>query len=172
MSTRIVSYKNYVAGWLDTSLQDFLAVLSPSASSTKYALITCLDSHPNPALLRKTSSELMSIADRLEIRGSALFVPTKVLIETASIERIFFGFDEVWFFPDDHVRSNPPVRAVIGPTRLSQARLEKAGVWMAGNACSLALGGGSGLNFIVRAHGLVRSLLGTSIEQNEAAIIG
>lgn len=172
MSAKIVSYKDYVAGWLDASLQDFLQVLSPSASSTKYALITCLDSHPNPASLRKKSPELTSIATKLEVRGTALFLPTKGLLETATSRRIFFGFDEVWFFPDDLVRPKPPTRAVMGPARLNQSRIEKVGEWMADNACSLALGGGAGLNFVVRAHGLVRFLLGTSIEQNEAAVSG
>lgn len=170
MSSKIVSYKDYVAGWLDTSVQDFLEALSPSASSTKYALITCLDSHPNPASLREKSPELTSIATKLEVRGTALFLPTKALVEAASSRQIFFGFDEVWFFPNDHIRPKPPVRAVVGPARLNQSRLEKVGEWMSENACSLALGGGVGLNFVVRAHGLVRCLLGTSIEQNEAVV--
>jgi hypothetical protein len=43
--------------------------------------------------------------------------------------------------------------------------------WMGDNSCSLALGGGEGLNFVVRAHGLVRFLLGSSIEQAEATLI-
>ena len=41
---------------------------------------------------------------------------------------------------------------------------------MTDNGCSLALGSGEGLNFVVRAHGLVRFLLGYSIEQPESAL--
>jgi hypothetical protein len=51
MSARIVSYRDYVAGWLDSTIHDFLDVLSPDAAITRYALITCLDSNPNPATL-------------------------------------------------------------------------------------------------------------------------
>ena len=53
MSARIVSDKDYVACWLDTSIHDFLEVLSPGDSSIKYALITCLDSNRNPVSLEQ-----------------------------------------------------------------------------------------------------------------------
>ena len=60
MSAKLVSSKEYVAGWLDSSVHDFLAVLSPAAGM-KYALITCLDSNPKPASLLNTSPELKPI---------------------------------------------------------------------------------------------------------------
>lgn len=170
MSTRIVSYKNYVAGWLDSSIHDFLEVLSPRSASTKYALISCLDSNPNPASLRNKSPELKSIANQLEVRGTGLLLPTKLLLETDSSNRIFFGFDEVWFFPNNTIQPKPPSLSLVGPSRVSQVRLAKLGKWMAENGCSLALGGGEGLNFVVRAQGLVKFLLGYSIEQPESAV--
>jgi hypothetical protein len=170
MSVKIVSYNDYVAGWLDSSIHDFLEVLSRSAASTKYALITCLDSNPNPASLRNKSPELKSIANKLQILGSGLLLPTELLLETDSHKRIFFGFDEVWFFPNKSIQPKPPSVSLIGPARLKQARLNKLGKWMSDNSCSLALGGGEGLNFVVRAHGLVRFLLGYSIEQPEPAL--
>jgi hypothetical protein len=169
VSTKIVSYKDYVAGWLDSSIHDFIAMLSPAALSTKYALITCLDSHPNPASLVERSPELTAVANKLAIRGSGLLVPTKVLLKIESTNRILFAFDEVWFFPNKDMRPKPASLSLVGPSRLNQSRLEKIGKWMADNSCSLALGGGEGLNFVVRAHGLVRSLLGFSIEQPESA---
>jgi hypothetical protein len=171
MSARIVSYKDYVAGWLDSSIHDFLEVLSPSAAGAKYALITCLDSNPNPASLREKSQELKSIANKLDVLGTGLLLPTKLLLETDSSKRIFFGFDEVWFFPNKSIQPKPPSAFLVGPARLNQARLEKLGKWMADNACSLALGGGEGLNFVVQAHGLVRFLLGSSIEQPESTFV-
>jgi hypothetical protein len=171
MSTRIVSYKDYVAGWLDSSIHDFLEVLSPSAASTKYALITCLDSNPSPASLRNKSPELKSIASKLQILGSSLLLPTELLLETDSRNQIFFGFDEVWFFPNKTIQPKPPSVSLVGPARLNQARLNKLGKWMADNSCSLALGSGEGLNFVVRAHGLVRFLLGCSIDQPEPALV-
>ena len=169
MSARIVAYKDYVAGWLDSSIHDFVEVLSPPASSVKYALITCLDSNPNPASLRDRSPELKSIAKKMEVLGTGLILSAKLLLETDSSKQIFFGFDEVWFFPNKTIQPKPPSVSLIGPARLNQARLEKVGKWMADNACSLALGGGEGLNFVVQAHGLVRYLVGYSIEQPESA---
>ena len=170
MSAKIVSDKDYVAGWLDSSIHDFLKVLSPHAASTKYALITCLDSNPNPASLRNRSPELKAVADRLEIRGSALLLPTALLLETDSANQIFFGFDEVWFFPNKTIEPKPESASLVGPARLNQARFNKLGKWMSANSCSMALGGGEGLNFVVRAHGLVRFLLGYSIEQPNPAL--
>jgi hypothetical protein len=167
MSEKIVSYKDHVAGWLDRSIHDFLEVLLPSADA-KYALITCLDSNPNPASLRDKSPELKSIAHKMDIVGTGLFLSTKLLLESDSSQRIFFGFDEVWFFPNKSIQPKPPPVSLVGPARLNQARLEKLGKWMADNACSLALGGGEGMNFVVQAHGLVRFLLGSSIEQSES----
>lgn len=171
MSEKIVSYKDYVAGWLDNSIHDFLEVLSPSAVGAKYALITCLDSNTNMASLRQKSPELKSIANKLEVVGTGLLLPTKLLLETDSSQRIFFGFDEVWFFPNKSIKPKPPALSLVGPARLSQARLEKVGKWMADNGCSLGLGSGEGLNFVVPARGLVRFLLGSSIEQPESTFV-
>jgi hypothetical protein len=170
MTAKLVSNKDYVAGWLDSSIHDFLEVLSPNAASSKYALITCLDSNPNPASLRNKSPELRSIANKLQIVGSGLLLPTELLLETDSGSRIFFGFDEVWFFPSKGIQPKPPSVSLVGPARLNQARFNKLAKWMSDNSCSLALGGGEGLNFVVRAHGLVRFLLGYSIEQPEPAL--
>ena len=170
MSVKIVSNKDYVAGWLDSSIHDFLEVPLPSVASTKYALITCLDSNQNPASIRNKSPELKPIAKKLQIVGSGLLLPTELLLETESSNRKFFGFDEVWFFPSKSIQPKPPSASIIGPTRLNRARFNKLGKWMSENSCSLALGGGEGLNFVVRAHGLARFLLGYSIEQPESAL--
>jgi hypothetical protein len=170
MKVKIVSSKDYVAGWLDTTIHDFLKVLSPSAASTKYALITCLDSNPNPASLRSKSPELKPIGSKLQVLGDGLLLPTKLLLETDSRSQVFFGFDEVWFFPSRDIEPKPLSASVVGPTRLNQVRFNKLGKWMSENSCSMALGGGEGLNFVVRAHGPVRFLLGYSIEQPDASL--
>lgn len=170
MTVKIVSNKDYVAGWLDSSVHDFLEVLSPSAASTKYALITCLDSNLNPASLHHKSPELKSIANKLHVLGSGLLLPTGLLREADSRNRIFFGFDEVWFFPNKSTQPKPLSVSLVGPARLNQARFNKIGKWMSANSCSLAIGGGEGLNFVVRAHGLARFLLGYSIEQPEPVL--
>ncbi|HUY92620.1 MAG TPA: hypothetical protein VMV10_28025 [Pirellulales bacterium] len=170
MSARIVSVRGYVAGWLDSSIHDFLEVLPPRDASTKYALITCLDSNPNPASLRNTSPELKPIASKLKILGNGLLLPTKLLLETESSNPIFFGFDEVWFFPSKNIGPKPPAASLVGPARLDQPRLEILGKWLADNSCSLGLGGGEGLNFVVRAQGLAGFLLGHSLGQRDPAL--
>ncbi len=169
MTSKIVAYKQYVAGWLDSTIHDFLPSLSSADASTKYALITCLDSHRSPADLRSKSPELKRIAKKLEVVGTGLLLPTELLLEMDAANRIFFGFDEVWFFPGSDIEPKPPAATLVGPARLNRTRLKEMGKWLADGQCSLALGGGEGLNFVVKAHGLVGSLLGHTIEQPESA---
>jgi hypothetical protein len=165
MSLKIVSYKDYVAGWIDVSIHHFLEHLSPVAADIRFALVTCLDSNPDPASLLGKSPELKSIAKRSQVLGPALLLSTEVLLHADSSAQIFFGFDEIWFFPDKSIRPKPESLSIVGPARLNQVRLRKLGKWMSENDCSMALGSGQGLNFVVRAQGMARYLLGYSIEQ-------
>jgi hypothetical protein len=169
MNGRIVAYKDYVAGWLDTTIHDFLTDVSPSDPSTKYALITCLDSEPNAASLKEKSRELKRLAKRLEVLGNGLLVATEVLVENELRHPIFFGFDEVWFFPQKDIDPKPDLGSLVGPARIDRATLRGLGKWMSKNGCSMALGSGEGLNFVVQARGLAKFLLGYSIEQPEPA---
>jgi len=169
MSEKILRHKDYVAGWLDTTVHDFLEVLSDDGS-IRFALVTCLDSNPNPASLRLRSPELKPIASKAQVLGTGLLVPAASLREADARTRIFFGFDEVWFFPEPPAQPKPPAASVIGPTRLNRARFNKIRKWMADSACALALGGGEGLNFVVRASGPASALLGSSIQQPEPAL--
>lgn len=169
MAASMVTSGDYVAGWLDCPIHDFLQVLTPT-TTIKYVLMTCLDSNPNPAALRSQGPELKSIAANAEVRGSGLLFPTDSLLKADSRKRIFFGFDELWFFPTKGIQTNPPPLSLVGPARLNQPRLKRLARWMSRESCSLALGGGDGLNFIVRARGLVRLLLGSSIRQPESAL--
>jgi hypothetical protein len=170
MSSRIVADRDYVAGWLDSSVHDFLGVLAPSDGSMKYALITCLDSNPNPGSLRNTSPELKRFSRSLKVLETGLLLPAKALLETEPSKPIFFGFDELWFFPTKNIEPKPPAASLLGPGRITQARLKRLRKWMADNSCSLGLGGGEGLNFVVRAQGLARFLLGHSLEQRDSAL--
>jgi hypothetical protein len=97
-----------------------------------------------------------------------LLVPTEVIAAYAA--NIFFGFDEVWFFPTDDIEQKPNVGSLVGPSRIDQATLDQFDSWMTANRCSLGLGDGIGLNFIVKAHGLVRNLLGHSMQQPQADV--
>lgn len=166
----MVSYNDYVAGWLDSSIHDFLECLPPHDASTKYALITCLDSNTDPASLRKKSPELKSLASKARALKSGLLLPTERLQEVNSRDRIFFGFDEVWFFPSDAIEAKPDSVGLVGPVRIDQAKLDKLGEWLSRCSCSLALGDGEGLNFIVKAQGLVKYLLGHALEQPQPTV--
>jgi hypothetical protein len=155
--------KNYVAGWLDSSIRDFLEDLPRNAKSIRFALITCIDSNRAPATLLTTSPELRSLASQARSIGNDLLLPTDVML--AHERQIFFGFDEVWFFPSDDITEKPDVGSLVGPSRVDQSTLDCFQDWISTNRCSLALGDGEGLNFIVKAHGLVRHLLGHSLHQ-------
>jgi hypothetical protein len=170
MSGKIVSYKDYVAGWLDSSIHDFLQILAPS-DNAKFALITCVDSNSDPASMRSKSPELKSLGRNIEIVGTSLLMPANVLLQASIESQIFFGFDEIWFFPTRDIQPKPASASIVGPARLTQARLRKIGKWMADNTCALGLGGGDGLNFVVPARGLPRFLLGCSIEQPESDLV-
>jgi len=81
--------------------------------------------------------------------------------------QLFFGFDEVWFFPGDKISPKPASAWLVGPARIAQEKLNRLNAWMSSNSCSLALGDGEGLNFIIKARGLVKHLLEHSIEQRQ-----
>lgn len=169
MSAEIVSYKDYVAGWLDSSIHDFLEVFSPGVAA-KYALITCLDSNFDLASLRKRSPELKALTNKARTLGSGLLLSTELLMERNSRSRILFGFDEIWFFPSDNIEAKPETPSLVGPGRIDQEKLNKLGGWMSRCSCSLAMGDGEGLNFIVKAQGLAKCLLGCSLAQAEPAV--
>jgi len=162
-----VSCKDYVAGCLDSSIHDSLGALPRTSEKLKYALITCLDSDLNPGALLKTSPHLQSVASKAKPLQKGLLVPTKLLLQADSHDRLFFGFDEVWFFPTENIEPKPDSGWLVGPARIDQNELDKLGAWMTANSCSLALGDGQGLNFIIKARGLVKHLLGHSIDQAE-----
>jgi len=163
----MISYRNYVAGWLDSSIHDFFGAFPRKFSSLEFALITCVDSNPDPASLLETSPALKSLATEARPLGRGLLVPTRRLLEIEAGDQIFFGFDEVWFFPGSVVEPKPESVCLVGPARPDQRALDRIGGWMSANDCSLGFGDGEGLNFIVKARGLVRHLLGHSVSQPE-----
>ncbi len=163
--TQMVKYKDYIAGWLDTSIHDFVLSMPSAYPSMQYALVTCLDSSRDLSTLIKSSSELTGLKDRAGLLGDGLLLRTSDLIDHDGSHRIFFGFDEVFFFPSDEILPRPAGPGLVGPDRVSQSRIESIGEWMNDNSCTLALGDGDGLNFVLRAHGLVRYFIGSTLRQ-------
>lgn len=167
---RIVQYKDYVAGWLDSSIADYVELLADAPTAMTFALVTCLDSQQSPASLLSKSPELRSLAPVARPIGDAFVLPTKALLVVNSRSPIFHGFDEVWFFPDDKLEPKPATAWLVGPARIGNQKLRRLGSWMANNGCSLGLGDGEGLNLVVKAGGMVKQLIGHSLSQPEHAL--
>jgi hypothetical protein len=161
----MIGYKDYVAGWLESSIHDFVQSFPRSSRKLNYCLITCLDSNTEPKQLLETSPELRPYTSRAEVIGEGILLSTNDLLNIYSENRIFFGFDEVWFFPSKSISLKPSLASIVGPSRINQALMDTLGIWMAENSCSLALGDGTGLNLILKARGLVRYVIGNSIDQ-------
>src|SRR5437763_566530 len=91
--------------------------------------------NPNSSRQKRNKRlELQPIATKREGLGTGLLLPTKLLLEADSRKRIFFGFEEVWFFPSKSMRPKPPGLSLVGPARLNRTRLAKLGKWMADNS--------------------------------------
>lgn len=163
----MVQYRDYVAGWLDSSIHDFLENVPGPSASMSFSLITCLDSNPAPAFLLDSTPEWTALDGSAKVLGTGILLPTAVMLRAAADQRIFHGFDEVWFFPHDRLEPKPDAPSLVGPRRLDQKKLDRLGSWMAENGCSLALGDGEGLNLIVKARGLMKYLLASSLHQPE-----
>jgi len=161
----IIKYKDYVAGWIDSSISEFMEFFPKNSPGMDYALITSLDSNLSPSNLLSKSPELKRLQKSAKSIGSGVLVPTSLTLG-AGVE-MFYGFDEVWFFPKDRITPKPQSAWLVGPHRISQPKLDELGEWVVENDCTLGLGDGDGLNFLVKAHGLVRYLLGYSIHQPE-----
>src|SRR5947209_13922722 len=91
----MVSYKDYVAGWLDSSVRDFLEHFPHTSRRMDYALITSLDSNLAPSSLLGKSPELKSIAHNAKPLKTGILLPTALMLEANASHQIFFGFDEV-----------------------------------------------------------------------------
>jgi hypothetical protein len=159
----IIHYKNYVACWFDSSISDFLMQFPRASKSMAFALITSLDSDLSPSKLLAKSPELKPISTKAKPLGNGFIIPTSLILKEDI--KIFHGFDEVWFFPHDKISPKPKTAWLVGPNRIDQANLNKLGSWITENECSLAMGDGDGLNFIVKAHGLVKYMLAYSMSQ-------
>jgi hypothetical protein len=166
----MIQYKDYVAGWIAGSIHNFIKVFPSKSRKMEYALISRLDSESDIVSLRESSAELSSLAGNGRFVGKALLLPTRRLLEFNSGGQVFFGFDEVWFFPTDQIQPKPESASLVGPNRVTQGRMNVLGSWLVGNSCSLALGDGVGLNFIIKARGLVRHMLSFSLKQPEPTL--
>jgi hypothetical protein len=162
----MIAYEDYVAGWISSSIHEFLKIVPASAASMRYTLVTCLDSELRPRDFFENGGGGVELVAREAIPvGDGLVIPTKRLLAAESEHQMFFGFDELWFFPSSDIQPKPRSAWLVGPERINQAKLDQLGAWMLRNSCALALGDGEGLNFVTKARGLVKHVLAHTMEQ-------
>jgi hypothetical protein len=163
----LTHHKEYVAGWLDSSIEEFLDTFPRNSESAAYALITCLDSSPDPASLLQKNPTFRAALNGATTLKKGLLLPSKVLHKASLRSQLFVGFDEIWFFPTPEIEPKPESFSIVGPHRVDQEVLDNLGPWMEANGCSLALGDGEGLNLIVKAYGLAKFVIAQSLVQPE-----
>ncbi|MBI1923594.1 hypothetical protein HYR99_05030 [Candidatus Poribacteria bacterium] len=151
--------QTYTTGWIDSSIHTFLADIRVPPPSMTYALITCLDScFDLPSIVNK-SQAFSDIQSHGRMIGKGLVITTRKLLAMEQKHRIFYGFDEVWFFPHFHIQPKPPQICITGPMDLSEELPDKLVRWMEDSQCALGLGDGTGLNFVVKLTGIAKHLV-------------
>ena len=151
--------ETYTTGWIDSSIHTFLADIRVPPPSMTYALITCLDSCFDLPLIVNKSPVLNDLQSRGRMIGKGLAITTRKLLAMEQKQRIFYGFDEVWFFPHFNIQPKPPQICITGPMDLPEELPNKLVRWMEDSQCSLGLGDGTGLNFVVKLTGIAKHLL-------------
>jgi hypothetical protein len=154
-----VARPSFSVGWIDSSIHDVVArlPLTPPRSLT-YALITSLDSSTELASVWHSSRHLAALRDDAVPVGSAILIQTRKLLNASREARLFFGYDEIWFFPARPSSPPPASGTLVGPHRVATLGKPLRN-WLVRSGCSLGLGDGTGLNFCVRASGAAQALL-------------
>ena len=94
----MLNSEEYSVGWIDGTVHNFLMALDRPPEGMKYALITCLDSCFDLPTMFRESPALQPLHGEGTLLGQGLLVKTGKLLSAERGRRIFFGFDEVWFF--------------------------------------------------------------------------
>lgn len=150
---------DFIVGWIDTSVHDFLASLGPPAKDMAFAFITCVDSSFDMPSVLSHSKHLLPIQQQCNLLQGGICVPTQFLVEQDRIGRLFTGFDELWLLAEPPVSPKPGSLIITGPYRISDAALQLANPWMRQNKCALALGDGTGLNYIAKLSGVAKTII-------------
>lgn len=148
----------YASGWVDSSIHDFILGISEFPAGMTYALITSLDSTLEPAKLLAKSPALQAVAKKATHVGDGFLIPSRMLLAETQT-RIFFGFDEVWFFDHRDISEKPAALTLVGPRKATETMLEPHLSWLTSNGCTLGMGDGAGLNYCARVRGVARLLL-------------
>lgn len=151
--------KDYSAVWVDSTIHDFLVDIEMPPTSMKYALITCLDSCTDVRSMAHKSPDLSALGSQIQFVGKGALVSTRRLLTAERKQRIFFGFDEVWFFPQPPVKPKSNRICLTGPTELTDQFPPGLAEWMKKTNCSVGLGDGTGLNIVAKLRGIAKYVL-------------
>lgn len=156
------------AAWIDTTIHDFLLGIDEPPSSMTHALVTCLDSTFDVAGAANSSASLEMLKEHGKRVGKGILISTRRLIATEREQRVFHGFDEVWFAPKAVLRAKPESLVLVGPERVSEEMTRRAARWMRESGVSLGLGDGCGMNFCAKLQGIARYLV-ESYDESQSA---
>lgn len=151
--------QQYAVGWIDSSVHAFLEDIESPPASMHYALITGLDSCFDLPPLVSSSPALQQLSSKIQLVGEGLMVKTSHLLSAERQRRLFFGFDEVWFFAKPVFDPKPNGVCITGPATLPEKVPDKLANWMLSNKCSLGLGDGTGLNFVAKLQGIAKHIV-------------
>jgi len=151
---------DYSVGWVESTIHEFLLSIEvPPPAAMAYALITCVDSCFDLPLVVERGREVHQARLNGKFVGKGFLLKTSDLLESERKHPIFFGFDEVFFFASRPRKSKPDSLILVGPARHSHPLPPKWVDWLRRNRCSLALGDGTGLNFIAKLEGIAKYLV-------------
>lgn len=149
----------YMVGWIDTTVHDFLSEIGEPTSSMAYALITCLDSSFDLSSFWEGSKRPVKLKGKCKLVGEGLLMTTRQLLAIERQHRLFFGFDEVWFFSKPPITSKPENLVITGPDHVNPREIEQNSEWLRSNNCSLGVGDGIGMNYCLRVRGVARHVV-------------
>jgi len=150
---------NFNTGWIDTTIHDFLATIEEPPSGMTYALVTSLDSTIElAAFVAHNPSHILFQRD-YRLIGDGLLLKTRSLLAADREHRLFFGFDEIWFFPSNEIEPKPDNLIIVGPEKVEPSELESHLEWLEKSKCSLGLGDGTGMNFCLKVRGVAKHIV-------------
>jgi hypothetical protein len=160
-----------MTAWIDTGIHDFLSVMGQPPSSMAYALITCLDSNFDVKSAVGSGTHLDNVRARARFVGKALLLRTTELLDAERLGRMFFGFDEVWFFAKPVTHTKPSGLVIVGPNRMTGELLSRHRHWLDATGCILGLGDGTGMNLCYRVRGARRSIAAVREEPDNTVML-
>jgi hypothetical protein len=136
-----------VVGWLDSNVREI--VRSGFLSRFGQVLITSLDSSRDLAEL-EFSKKIRSFDPACAFLGAGVVVPGRLIKSIEESLGLFFGFDEVWCFDDRARPQSPRGVSIVAPLNFVEEGVSPELVeWMRASGCTLGLGDGFGLNFVM-----------------------